>query len=241
VIEVTLMPEPVFYMRGFGDPAASRGMLEDLKAVAGLTDSQVDSIRKRLLDARGFLSHAGLLTVIGNVITDERVAQSVRRAVRNLDSNAVQPFLNSLSAQDEEPRLDEPILKRLREILPCLVQSYPALQRLKKAERLADVTGEAVESVELICDLRPIFDESRKEVEGMMPYTRLRLVVTGVDGLPRAFEAQLSYQQVRDLQEKAEKAITKLEVLRKDVEQWLPGGLPDLPLTRVPSKESDDA
>ena len=77
-------------------------------------------------------------------------------------------------------------------------------------------------------------------LKGMMPYTRLHIVATGEDGLPKPFEAELTYQQVIDLAEKAEKAKSKLKVLRQSVETWLPGCLPDLPLTRTPSKESSD-
>ena len=74
-----------------------------------------------------------------------------------------------------------------------------------------------------------------------MPYARLHLVATGEDGLPNSFEAELTQQQVHDLAEKASKAKSKLDVLRGSVEMWVPGGLPDLPLTRVTRKESSDA
>jgi len=134
-----------------------------------------------------------------------------------------------------------PELARLGEILPNLIQPYPAMARFEKAERLANLTGQELESMELICDLRPIFDEDRKQIEGMMPYTRLHIVATGADGLPKSFEAELTHQQVIDLRKKGEKAESKLAVLRKSVESWLPGRLPDLPLTRVVRKESSDA
>jgi hypothetical protein len=69
----------------------------------------------------------------------------------------------------------------------------------------------------------------------------LHIVATGEDGLPKAFEAELTNENVIDLVEKAEKAKSKLETLHKSIENWLPGGLPDLPLTRIPKKESNDA
>jgi hypothetical protein len=116
------------------------------------------------------------------------------------------------------------------------------LAAFQKAERLSTLTGQRLESFDLICDLRPIFDESREHLEGMMPYTRLRVVAIGADGLPEAFESELTRQQVHDLAQKASKAAQKLDVLLDAIEtNWLPGGLPDLPLTREPRKEPTDA
>jgi len=97
-----------------------------------------------------------------------------------------------------------------------------------------------LDTVDLICDLRPIFNDNRKNVEGLLPYTRLHIVATGEDGLPKPFEVELSHQQVIDLSEKTEKAKNKLEALCQSIQKWLPDGLPDLPLTRIPRKESSD-
>jgi len=218
-------------------------MLADLQAVADLTDEQIKMLRRRLSEAKGFLAPKSLRTTIRQVVADDDKAGSVQGALRNLDPKDVERLLRALSERREGKGfpLEETMLARLRQVLPELIQPYPALTRFEKAKRLATLTGQQLESIEVICDLRPIFDEDRKHLEGMMPYTRLRVVATGPDGLPNAFEAELTQQQVHDLVDKASKAKDKLDVLRKSVEKWLPGGYPDLPLTRVPRKESSDA
>lgn len=218
-------------------------MLADLKEVAALSDKDVKALSQLLADAKGFLDPKTLAATIRQVVHEENAAQSVRRALRNLGPKDVEPLLKALSdqGQEEGSPLAQDLLGRLAKILPELIQTYPALTRFEKAERLARLTGQELESFELICDLRPIFDESRTRLEGMMPYTRLRLVAKGADGLPNAFEAELSEQAVHDLAEKAAKAIEKLDVLRKTVESITPGGLPDLPLTRTAKKESPNA
>ncbi len=244
------MAERVIYMRGFPPDqdishlfAANPEVLADLKAVASLSDEHTKAVHQRLMRAKGFLSPARMLAEIREVIDDDSKAISVQSAIRNLTPKGVEPLLEALAkpGDDASTPLGKNTLEKLRHRLRLLVHSYDSLARFQKAERLATLTAEEVESIELICDLRPIFDESRKEVEGMMPYTRLRLVVTGVDGLPKAVEAELTHQQVQDLADKAAKATAKLDVLRRNVENWLPDGLPDLPLTRVPRKESTDA
>ena len=243
------MPGQVLYMRGFARPpmdryAASPGVRDDLKAVAGLSDDQVSAVQEQLSDAKGFLAPKSLLALLREAIGDDGPARSLQRAMRNLGPEDIEPLLKALSQPqpDEESPLEEGVVKRLGEILPRLIQAYPALVRFEKAERLAAVTGQRLEGVELICDLRPIFDESRKNIEGMMSYTRLRVVATGADGLSEAFEAELTRQQVCDLAEKASKAVEKLDVLHDAIEkQWVPGGVPDIPLTRPPRKDLGDA
>ena len=58
--------------------------------------------------------------------------------------------------------------------------------------------------------------------------------------MPKPFDAELTHQQVIDLAQKAEKAKRKLEVLRQSIESWLPGRMPDLPLTRITRREPSD-
>jgi len=242
------MLESVIYFRGFPTSlhglAADSDALADFKLVANLPEEKVNALRQRLLEARGFLDPKALTAIVHEVLRDENAAGSIQRALRNLSPENVKQLLSALSEQQREQKdfpLDKGDLGRLHQILPTLIQPYPALARFKKAERLSKLTGQQLESMELICDFRPIFDEDRRQIEGMMPYTRLRVIATGADGLPRSFEAELTQQQVSDLAEKASKAKVKLDVLRNSAEKWVPGGLPDLPLTRVPRKESSDA
>ncbi len=218
-------------------------MLADLKEVAALSATDVKALSQRLADAKGFLDPKALAATIRQVVHEENAAQSVQRALRNLGPRDIEPLLKALSDQGQEEGfpLAKDSLDRLAKILPELIQTYPALARFEKAERLAKLTGQQLESVDLVCDLRPIFDESRTQLEGMMPYTRLRLVAKGADGLPNAFEAELSEQAVHDLAGKAAKAMEKLAVLRQTIERVVPEGLPDLPLTRAAKTESTNA
>ncbi len=243
------MPEPVFYARGFQptfatDADANPRMMADLKAVSTLSEDEVTSLCERLSQVKGFLDPKTLATEIRRVIKVEGTARSVLATLRSLEPEYTRRLVEGLTERgkhDTNFPLNEAELDRLGEILQKLIQPYPALVRFEKAERLATLTGQQLESIDLICDLRPIFDENRKQIEGMMPYTRLHIVATGADGFPKSFEAELTYRQVNDLKEKAEKANIKLDVLHKSVERWLPEGSPDLPLTRVTRKESSDA
>ena len=238
------MSEPVIYIRGLRPPSDSDpSMLADLKAVSTLSNDEANTLRARLSRVKGFLDPKTLAAEVRRVIKVEGTARSVQTALQNLEPKDTRRFVENLAKRGKQEKdflLNKAELARLGEILPNLIQAYPALVRFEKAERLAKLTGQELESIELICDLRPIFDEDRKQIEGMMPYTRLHIVATGADGLPKSFEAELTHQQVIDLRKKAVKAESKLDVLRKFVENWLKGGLPDLPLTRPPEKKASN-
>ena len=244
------MPEPVIYIRGGlrspGDLAstADPGIMAHLKAVSTLSADETKALHERLSQTKGFLDPRALAAEVRRTVKVEETALSVLTTLQNLGPEDTKGLVEGLAVRGEKEKdfpLGKTELTRLSEILPVLIQPYPALARLRKAERLAKLTGQELESIELICDLRPIFDEERKQIEGMMPYTRLHIVATGEDGLPKSFEAELTHRQVDDLREKAVKANAKLEVLRKSVEGWCPGGLPEVPLTRAPGKKASDA
>jgi hypothetical protein len=241
------MPDPVFYIRGI-PPFAERdltnaAMVADLKVIAELSEQEVGQLVGRLTGATGFLDPKKLRGVLQGVLPEERVAAAVRRALQNLDPDDVESLLHDLDTRrktNKKIAIDDPQMAAIRRNLGQLVQSYPALKRFEKAARLATLTGQQLESIDLICDLRPIFDDSRKKIEGMMPYTRLRVVATGADGLPCSFEAELTAKQLQELLDKARKAEAKIAALREATEAWLPEGIPDLPLTRIPREELSD-
>lgn len=234
-------------MRGFPQPlsfeAAPEGPLNDLKAIIDLSDEILEKLCKHLSEVQGFLNPKDLLATIQTIVEDSNAAKAAQRIIINVRPFQVGQMVTFLEEKSKEKDFpfDQAQFKRLKQILKNLIRPYPSLSRFLKAERLANITGQQLEAVELICDLRPIFDENRKNIEGMMPYTRLHIVATGEDGLPNAFEVELTHQQVIDLLEKTEKAKSKLETLHQSIETWLPGGLPDLPLTRIPRKESSNA
>lgn len=241
------MPEQIFYFRGTPNqsPIAmvdNPEVLADLTSVASLTQEQVSGLSRQLSTSSGYLDPKALSGIVREVVQEPSLAGAVQRVLLNLSPPDITALLRRLHerVQADPGLVEKGVLERVSQILPELVKPYPGLLRFRKAERLSRLTGQQLESVELICDLRPIFDEQRERVEGMMPYTHLRIVVTGVDGLPNGFEAELSQQQVYDLAEKAAKAKGKLDVLQKEIERWMPGGLPNLPLTRAPRKEPSD-
>ena len=62
---------------------------------------------------------------------------------------------NESRRKDSSPREFQTLRKRL----PIIIQRYPALDRQAKAESLAEATGQPLQKLKLVCDLRPVFDK----------------------------------------------------------------------------------
>ena len=125
-------------------------------------------------------------------------------------------FLNGLKtwqSQNKDFLADED-LGKIGEIATLLLEPYLGFQRQQKAGRLEKATGQRLTQLDLICDLRPVFDEERKTIEGWLPLTHLKVVATSESGLPVMFEAVMSEFQIRSLQKAADSAIRKLECLK---------------------------
>ena len=169
------MAEPVLYMRGFPQSISSEPfpeeLLNDFSAIIELSDVTLDGLSTLLSEAEGFLSPKDLLLAIQKVVEDPNTAKALRAIIGNIDPIQIKPMTTFLEekSKGEGFRFDPKRVERLKQILKKLIQPYSSMVRFQKAERLANITGQRLEAVELICDLRPIFDENRKNVEGMMP------------------------------------------------------------------------
>ena len=66
-------------------------------------------------------------------------------------------------------RLSDEVFATLQERVPALIRDVPAVERGQKAERLKKVLGNELEALEIICDVRPVYDDSRERIEGLIP------------------------------------------------------------------------
>jgi Ca2+-binding EF-hand superfamily protein len=232
------MTEPVLIVRGpfpFGGPDAdpeslvqSDGFLRDARILIKTDEDRFQGALKVFDAYDGFLDMEALRKLLTEPLGDADSAASVARFIHHFDRVRkrfkVDPeeylsALNEALARQEGTREDnrKPLSaeerSKLNDRLKQLLKPNRSLTRQAKAEELASVLGSRLEDVQLICDLRPIFDPERKVVEGMIPLTTLKLVVTGPSGLPVTMEAWLTHEQVESLTRKCDLAKRKLEAL----------------------------
>lgn len=225
------MRDTIFYIRGpfpFGvEVGISDGLIEDAKILLDLDINQINSIREDLIAFSGFLDSGRLLEILHTYVEDEGFCGRLSHFIAAVDGKlrATGQDVSHLTSSiekwlDEEENQPKELLTRdqfeeLRERLPLLIEPFSGLSRQAKAERLSEATGQPLEDIQIICDLRPVFDEERECVQGVMPFTTLKVVCKGIDGLPVAMETILSRSQVSELLKKATAAEKKLSGLEK--------------------------
>jgi len=200
------------------------------KVVLGESEETLKRLAAELAEAKGYLSDAGQRAILLRELGDETRASKFETLLSTGDAFAqdrggidgLLSFLEKWQAGAEnqvQPILSPDELSDLKRLLPLIIRPYPARQRQAKAERLAVATSMRVEAVDLVCDIRPVFDDSRTNVEGVIPFTTLKVVATGVDQFPISFEAVLSASDVLALLKKAELAVAKLNALGRLAER----------------------
>jgi hypothetical protein len=122
-------------------------------------------------------------------------------------------------------RFPDDAMAVIQENLTRLIRDYPALDRYRKARRMASVTGNRLRQIELICDARPVFDQDRQRIEGFVPLMTLKLVYETQAEDTDCIEVILSADMLEDLLEKGRKVQRKVSVLRDSLNQLIPDGL----------------
>jgi hypothetical protein len=207
-------------------------MFNDLLALVRAPVEQIRQVADRLTRESGFVTPDRLDALIRAVVPDELLATAIRNALEAMRSDYIPGTIADLRAiRETNPRyaasLTPDILSaievRLTELLPNSSREYPGLERYHKAARLVGATGATLDGVDLICDLRPVFDRSREVVEGFLPQIVLRLNYRGLTDARQAVEVRMTERQLDELIGEAQKAQRKLQTLRELADGRLPG------------------
>ncbi len=207
-------------------------MVEDMRTIARIPDDQIDAIATALEAEIGFLDKEKLSQLVGSVVDDESCASAVVIALNNLRSQQLEQIFEALEKwrqadqQNAEVFSDETFAD-LKVKLSRLIKDYSALARFRKTRRLRSILGNTVEEIEIICDARPVYNDTRDLIEGLIPITTLKIEYEGQDEETHEVEVMLTRDGVNDLAKKVEKAQQKLDVLGESISQWIPNGLAD--------------
>lgn len=209
--------------------AKDEDFLADAKVVLALEDSVCAALGDALTAETSFLDRETLRGVVKRVLGPEVLdAQTVadfiwllHRALRHESDETVERSVALLreAIAEHSNKLTKQQKKQLADRIEKLVAAPSGLARQYKAEQLAEATGTELEDLQVICDVRPVFNEERSEIEGAIPISTLTLDVTKPDGSPSRIEVRLTEAQVADLFEKAHYAQTKLSAIKRMLEK----------------------
>jgi len=225
------MPQRFF----FGPPWIFREYVpqeavDALLAVSEIPERTIDSLAVALRNESGFLDRARLAQVVHGILPDERLASGIVSTLESLRREKVDDAIRALrrwrdADGENAAKFPGEALSSLESRLPRLIEAYPAMERYRKARRLASMTGNVAESLEVICDLRPVFNEKRDRVEGIVPITTLRLEYERQGDETAVLEVVFSREMLDELVQKAQTAQQKLKVLSVCVSEWIPDGM----------------
>ena len=207
-------------------------MIDSLLAISRLDEAEIDQLSRSLEAADGLLDEPRLNRVVSEVIADSESADAVVSTLQSVFPGSVGENLETLkkwrqAVPNHAERFPEDSFEAIQEYLPKLIRPYPALERYRKARRLATFTGKQAIRIDLICDARPIFDADRDEIEGFISQMTLRIIHHDQAGQAGEYEVVLSPTQLAALIEQAEKARRKLGAVTALIEEWLPGRMVD--------------
>lgn len=196
-------------------------MVRDLRTVADVEIAAVDGLAQVLRQETGVLT-AERLKSLTERFFDHDAAESVARTIQNLPAESKQKILELVDrwrqfSDERRESLPDAKFASLQRNLDSLVQDYPSLALMRKAQRLLRDTGNEILDSKFVCDLRPVFDEPRKRVEGFVALANLQFIYICQSGQRDVFEITFTENELSELIEKGQKALSKLEVLKETV------------------------
>jgi len=109
----------------------------------------------------------------------------------------------------------------LQKNLNSLIQEYPSLELMRKAQRLLRETGNEFEAASFTCDLRPVFDTQQERIEAFVTLANLRIQHVQQSGRREVFEIALTESELQTLIERGKNALGKMKVLKGTVRDLL--------------------
>lgn len=209
--------------------AGHSSFLKDARAVLELEAEAFESLVAGLGQCESFVTEDQLKSIVKGSIDESKLADAVFDLVRHLNrtlrdlGDPIEKTLSRLRSAIKEHAKDIPVEDReaLGERLERLVLAPSGLGLQWKAEQLAASTGIEVEDIQLVCDIRPVFDEARSAIMGAVPVSTLKFSVLGPDGTPENIELRLTEAQLADLGSKADLAQQKIRIIKKTLNDKL--------------------
>ncbi|MGE5611162.1 MAG: hypothetical protein ACM359_18065 [Bacillota bacterium] len=222
------MATPKFYIRGTfpfsaiaKQLAQDEAFLKDTKSILDIDEGTFDTLALTLTKFDSFLdkrtAESLVTTVLGKGEQGTRIAKLIWR-LNDMLREPDEPFEKSMQAfrsamlEPSDASSSENRQKLVKRIETLLLA--PGFARQHKAERLADATGAALDELQLICDIRPVFNDDRTAIDGVVPVTTLKLVTIEPDGEAVRVEIHMTEQQLAELASKAESAQRKLKAIK---------------------------
>lgn len=201
--------------------AQEEDFLDDVKQIIDLDEEAYLRLATLLAKSDAFLSQSELSVIVGEALGQgsDRIAGIIYRIggiVHDADMDATDAMDALAKAIDEKAEsLDVQDRRKLIGRLRKLVSKPIGIAKQYKARELVDAIGAELDSFRIICDIRPVFDRSRQQIDGAIPLTILRLDYSKPDGESAVVEVRVTEKQIAQFEEKIADAKIKLRILKE--------------------------
>lgn len=90
---------------------------------------------------------------------------------------------------------------------------FSCVRRFQKHVQLQAIIGNNLQQVDIVCDLRPMFDDTREHFEGFIPITTLKFIYNEQNGNTKSLELVASDEMLEQINVKLEQLKRKREIL----------------------------
>lgn len=197
-------------------------MLAGLHSVAHLESEILAQISEGVAKLEGLAEASEVEGLIQQSLPnkDKETAQEIFRIVRGVDLEDVPKIVQTVKAwtarkESRQSVFPQETIDCLMSNLELLAKKHGSIELMKKAERLIRDTGDELESIKFVCDMRPVFDKEHKRVDALVLIANLRIRYLAQNGERDSCELALTESELLKLKEKTEDAIKKIEVLKR--------------------------
>jgi hypothetical protein len=226
-----MLPDSVIYIRtsveqgvgpgGLARPPITTSMIDDLKRLSSLSREAITSVIEQLAASSEIMSQSGVQSFVATAINDEQGAMALARLLWHFSTGSVRSMTDWTTAVTQWRDADAENKSRLTPdeqaaidlLVPLLIQPLPPMRKWMKANRVATMTGVKLLAIQVVCDIRPVFNEPRDGIDAIIPSTTLKIIWEDEAGLPKAVEARLTPTQIEDFATKLEQARRKLATI----------------------------
>ena len=206
----------------------SQQLLRDLLALSAMPNETIVLMASELQGQKPFVS---LQALLNKHITNPDANEAIARLITNLDVESipfakqwVQTWRESFD-RDKRPLSDEEFELLTRNLHTLIQPSTIAIvRRTQKAAALLSATGNQITGLTFVCDVRPVYNEERSEIDGYVTLATMKLFFDRPNAERDAIEIVLTSDQIDEVLDRVTKAREKLNVMQRKFSEWLPNG-----------------
>ncbi|MGA2497444.1 MAG: hypothetical protein ABSH20_06870 [Tepidisphaeraceae bacterium] len=206
-----------------GHLAQDKDFISDAQCILKIDEDAYCRLAAELGKSGAFLGHPALNAIAEEVLGKSEDARTIASIIYRVggmlydtDMSATEAMAALGKAIEEKADSLEPKDRRiLTARLRALTAEPTGLAKQYKAQKLAEATNAELDKVQLICDIRPIFDQSRERIEGAIPLAMLRLEYSEADGDSEVVEVRITEKQIAELELLVVTAKRKLTLIKE--------------------------